>query len=266
MPHFWEDTLPEQLQRMWDEGRARKGRLTNLAYEQEECMDVLREFRDPYGPILRENVPCLFRRCAPRAAPRRAPLSRAAPRDRARSEPTQPNRNQTAPRRAPRRVLISLDPPPPQAPPALARSRARAFVHARDRSRTRVHARRSLHRAFARVVRVVLRCGCVDPATGARRVCVPPEIGWMCKRTDATLVKMHVVLQREKDARDIAERQEVEVDEAANAASQMARDFADSDDGKLYFFRKASSSPIPHPSSPIIIHHHPSYHHPSSSF
>ncbi len=140
--HFWEKTL-ESLQEMWDTGRARKGRVTNLPYEIDECMQTMREFRDPYGLIMRENVTGLFR-----------------------------------------------------------------------------------------------RCGCVDPATGARRVCVPPQPGWMCQRV-CTLYKMHIVLEREKIARDLLEREKAETEEAAFAASAAAREFTESEDGKLYFFHRA---------------------------
>ncbi|KAJ8609631.1 hypothetical protein CTAYLR_006267 [Chrysophaeum taylorii] len=77
------------------------------------------------------------------------------------------------------------------------------------------------------------RCACVD-ARGNRRVCVPPAPGWMCER-EATLVKMRVVLQREKIERERRRRERLAVDQAIEEARLAAREFAQSEEGIATF-------------------------------
>ena len=52
------------LQDAWDEGRARKGRVTSLPYEREEIERVLATYEDAEGHVRLKNVRTKFRRCA----------------------------------------------------------------------------------------------------------------------------------------------------------------------------------------------------------
>ena len=76
------------------------------------------------------------------------------------------------------------------------------------------------------------KCGCLDD-NGDRRVCVPPAPGYMCQRR-ATLVKMHIVLQRERVERFRQKREKIAIENAREVARQEARDFCDSDHGHFY--------------------------------
>ena len=81
------------------------------------------------------------------------------------------------------------------------------------------------------------KCACVDEE-GNRRVCVPPAPGYMCERS-ATLIKMHIVLQRERVERERRRRETVSVEQAIEAARADARDFANSEEGQALFYVKA---------------------------
>lgn len=81
------------------------------------------------------------------------------------------------------------------------------------------------------------RCACVDEQ-GRRKVCIPPAPGWMCKRK-ATLIKMHVVLERERLERERKRRERLAIDHALDEARDAAHRFALSDEGQTQFFGEA---------------------------
>lgn len=84
------------------------------------------------------------------------------------------------------------------------------------------------------------RCGCVDEQ-GKRKVCVPPQAGFMCSRP-ALLLKMEVKLQRQKDAHDAALRQEAEIAAVEAIAKGSAEQWVLTEAGKKYLKEHAEKA------------------------
>lgn len=73
------------------------------------------------------------------------------------------------------------------------------------------------------------RCRCIDH-TGVRRVCVPPKVGWMCKRR-AIMVRMHFVLESTMVERRRILLAQKRIEEAVEAAKKVATTYLDSEEG-----------------------------------
>ncbi|KAH8060185.1 hypothetical protein JL722_5147 [Aureococcus anophagefferens] len=89
------------------------------------------------------------------------------------------------------------------------------------------------------------RCACVDKR-GRRKVCVPPQQGWMCER-QADIFKMHVVLQREKLYHDQRKREDQAIEQTLESAPawiptigpRVAAGYCDSEEGQERFHFRA---------------------------
>ena len=75
------------------------------------------------------------------------------------------------------------------------------------------------------------RCVCRKP-DGTRNVCIPPRAGWMCERP-VMLVKMTITLERELQERQRIQNEKNTVIEASAAAEKSAKEFLETDEGKL---------------------------------
>ncbi|KAH8095105.1 hypothetical protein JL720_2381 [Aureococcus anophagefferens] len=89
------------------------------------------------------------------------------------------------------------------------------------------------------------RCACVDKR-GRRKVCVPPQQGWMCER-QADIFKMHVVLQREKLYHDQRKREDQAIEQTLESAPawiptigpRRRKQYCDSEEGQERFHFRA---------------------------
>ena len=73
------------------------------------------------------------------------------------------------------------------------------------------------------------RCTCVDKV-GRKRVCVPPKVGWMCKRR-AIMVRVHFVLESTMVERRRIQIEMTRIEEATEAAKKAAKLYLDSEEG-----------------------------------
>ena len=74
------------------------------------------------------------------------------------------------------------------------------------------------------------RCSCVDN-NGKKRVCVPPKIGWMCRRR-GILVRKHFVLESTMVERRRIQNEQIRIDEAVEAANKTATNYLESEEGQ----------------------------------
>ena len=75
------------------------------------------------------------------------------------------------------------------------------------------------------------RCSCLD-AGGKRNVCVPPRVGWMCKRS-AVLIRMNITLESRMVERRRMQNERNRIKEAEQAAEKVARDYLKTEEGAL---------------------------------
>ena len=75
------------------------------------------------------------------------------------------------------------------------------------------------------------RCGCIDPDTGQRKVCVPPQQGFMCRR-QALLLKAELTLERVKVDEEETKKDEAKIAEAVKRAKERAEKFVRTEEGE----------------------------------
>jgi hypothetical protein len=80
-------------------------------------------------------------------------------------------------------------------------------------------------------------CGCVD-AEGKRKPCVPPKLGYMCDR-QATMLKVSLVLKRQKQERLWNAYITNGVEDGVRRAEKEAKDYLDSTEGALWLTQLA---------------------------
>ena len=74
------------------------------------------------------------------------------------------------------------------------------------------------------------RCNCVMK-DGTKRVCVPPKIGWMCKRR-AVMIRTHFILESTMVERRRIANESARIEESVQAARREAKQYLDSEEGR----------------------------------